>query len=302
VVIVARDIMRLEEGHAYIRDGALSPQTQRFHHISADLTDASECQRVIRETTAWNNGAPPDIVWCCHGSAHPTLLADTPTEQFRAQMDQNYFSSAYIAQAALQAWLPHKQPQQQQLSKPPMPNTPLPARHLIFTASFVALFPLAGYSPYSPSKAALRSLSDSLSMECELYAAAHPHEPRIRVHTLFPATILTEGYEAENRIKTDLTRKLEEADAGQTPAELARKAIAGLEAGQELVATDFLTGLVMTTVMGGSVRGGFRRGLGTWLVGCVAGIVMVVVRASMDRDVRRWGREHGPSGMRRAVE
>lgn len=87
-----------------------------------------------------------------------------------------------------------------------------------------------------------------------LYAAAYPNEPPIRLHTVFPANIHTESYEAENLIKSDLTKRLEEADEGQTPEVVAARSIRALESGQELVTTDILTGLVKHSVLGGSTR------------------------------------------------
>ncbi|KAK3374795.1 hypothetical protein B0H63DRAFT_480894 [Podospora didyma] len=302
VVVVARDAERLQQAVFYIQEGAIRPETQRFHFISADLTDPSEAQRIMGEVVAWNLGSPPDIVWCCAGATHPTLFIDTPVDQFRAIMDANYFTAVYMAQAALQAWLrPPLTPSSSktggttavQIAPPPLP------RHLIFTASFLSFYSITGYSPYSPSKAALRSLSDSLSQEMNLYAGAYPDQPRVRIHTVFPATIYTESYAAEDLIKTDVTKKLEEADEGQTAEEVARLSIRGLEAGQELIATDLLTRLVMTTVMGGSVRGGIWRGLGTWIVGCFISVVMLYVRATHDSVARKWGKENGASGMKR---
>ncbi|KAI1400459.1 NAD(P)-binding protein [Hypoxylon fuscum] len=248
VVIIARDQNRLHQGVEFIQQGAVNPQTQRFHQISSDLTSPSESVRVMEEIVSWNLGNPPDIVWCCVGSSHPTLFIDTPVSQFRAQMDNNYFTSLYMAHAVLTCWL--KTPK----GATAQPSTPAPARHLIFTASFLAFYTFTGYSTYSPSKAALRSLSDSLSQEMNLYAAAYPNEPPIRLHTVFPANIHTESYEAENLIKSDLTKRLEEADEGQTPEVVAARSIRALESGQELVTTDILTGLVKHSVLGGSTR------------------------------------------------
>lgn len=285
------------------QQGASSAKTQRFHYISADLVSASECARVIAEATALNDGAPPDIVWCCAGSSHPTLFIDTPVEQIPAQMDSNYFSSAYVAHAALRAWLKPADDDRPaaptaQHSKPAPPEP----RHLIFTSSFLGLYTIAGYAPYSPSKAALRSLSDTLSQETKLYEAAYPHRPAVRLHTVFPATIFTESYEAESRLKSDLTKKLEEDDSGQTADECARASIAGLERGDELVTTTWLTRLVMGTVLGGSLRNWFWVGLMDTVVAWIMALVMVFVRWDMDRKVMRWGREHGPSGMKRSSE
>ncbi|KAL2127738.1 hypothetical protein VTI74DRAFT_10245 [Chaetomium olivicolor] len=298
VIIAARDLDKLKESIAHISRAARFPDRQRFHHIRADVTTAPECARVVKEATTWNDGAPPDIVWCCSGSAHPTLFVDTPTEQFQTMMDSNYFSCAYMAHAVLNAWL--RSPAQVGTdSKTPSTSTlpPQPARHLIFTGSFVSFFSFAGFTPYAPSKAAVRALADSLSQEMNLYAGAHPDLPRVRVHAVFPATMPTQSLEDENRVKTDLTKALEEGDQVLSPAECARRAIAGLEAGEELVATSSIIRLVMTSVMGGSVRGGFWKGLVNTLLGWVVMIVMVFIRRDMDSKVMRWGRAHGASGM-----
>lgn len=246
--------------------------------------------RVVEEVTAWNSGNPPDIVWCCAGDTLPTLFIDTPVSEFERLMNNNYFTSLYMAHAILTSWLKTSKKQEEPGNDKP------PSRHLIFTASFLAFFSFAGYSPYSPTKSALRALSDNLSQEMNLYAAANPSEPRVRIHTVFPAAILTDSFAQENIIKTDLTKKLEGADTPQTPEQIAEKSIAALEKGHELVTTDILTALVKRSVLGGSVRGGFFRGLVDWVLVCVMGVVMVFVRDDMDRKVRSWGRLHGSSG------
>ncbi|KAI4861570.1 NAD(P)-binding protein [Hypoxylon rubiginosum] len=307
VVIVARNRGNLEEGIRYISQGARSPQTQRFHCIRADVTTAPECARVLAEAISWNNGSPPDIVWCCSGSAHPTLFIDTPLEQFQTMMDSNYFSCVYMAHAVLNSWLRPTagiDPATQETTaladrqKP----TRLPARHLIFTGSFVSFYSFTGFTPYSPSKAAIRALSDSLSQEMNLYAAAHPDLPRVRVHTVFPATMPTQSLDDENSVKTDLTKSLEEGDQIITPDECARRAIAGLESGEELVPTSTIIWAVMTSVLGGSARGGFWKGLLNTLTGWITLIVMVFIRWEMDTKVAKWGKKHGSSGMQKKKE
>lgn len=210
-------------------------------------------------------------------------------------MDANYFSSAYMAHAALRSWLKTGQgPKDEVFAKAGKPL----ARHIIFTSSFLALYPIAGYAPYSPSKAALRSLSDSLSQELNLYATANPYLPSIKIHTLFPATIFTEAFEAENRIKSDMTKMLEETDDGQTPEVVARKSIQGLESGHELITSDFLTRFVLSTMMGASKRGGFLTAFVDWILGCLGLLILVFVRRDMDRKVRNWGKLHGDSGVK----
>ncbi|KAI1133203.1 NAD(P)-binding protein [Nemania abortiva] len=292
VIIVARDVDHLRDGIAYISKGALKPEAQRFHYISADVTTASECARVVAEAIAWGNGSPPDIVWCCSGSAHPTLFKDTPTGQFQTMMDSNYFSCVYMAHAVLNVWLGSKSAAGNNAN-----GSSAAARHIIFTGSFVSFYSFAGFTPYAPSKAAVRALSDSLSQEMNLYAAAHPELPVVRVHTVFPATMPTQSLDDENAVKTDLTKSLEEGDQILVPDECARRAIAALERGEELVPTSTIIRLVMASVMGGSVRGGFWRGLANTVLGWITMVVMIFIRWEMDTKVRKWGKKHGSSGM-----
>lgn len=295
VILVARDEKKLAEGVEYISAASIS-KDQRFYHISADLSSPEEAVRVIAEATEWNSGSPPDTVWCCAGASSPTLFVDTEVSKFQSLMDSNYFSSVYMAHAALRAWV---RPEKEACADGPPAaeeNTP---RHLIFTASFLALYPIAGYAPYNPSKAALRTLSDQLSQEMNLCAAANPKTRAVKVHTIFPATIFTDSYEAENKIKSDLTKILEEADRGQTPGQVAQGSIRGLEKGHELITTDWMTRAVMCSTLGASIRGGFWKGLIDWLLGSLMLLVMVFVRIDMDRKVRNWGRLHGDTGMRR---
>ncbi|TGO35616.1 hypothetical protein BHYA_0152g00210 [Botrytis hyacinthi] len=291
IAIVARDPQKLQQVISYIQLGAANPSTQRFHHISADLCSATECARGGVE---WGG---PDTVWCCAGSAYPALFVDTPVEQIEKQMASNYMTSVYMAHATLRSWLkPLEDTQAGDAASSKAErksNTTPPARHLIFTASFVALYSFAGYAPYSPSKAALRSLSDSLSQEMNLYAAAFPEAPRVRVHTIFPATILTESYETENLTTHGLTLQLEEGDDGRTPHVIAERSIKGLEGGEEIITTDMLTRLVKEGVLGGSVRGGFGRVILSCILAGLMGIVMAFVRADMDRRARAWGRKFG---------
>ena len=118
------------------------------------------------------------------------------------------------------------------------------------------------------------------------------------IHTVFPGTILSDALIAENKLKSDLTKKLEEDDKGQTPDEVARYSIEGLERGEELVTTMWLTRLVMASVLGGSTRNGWAI-LDT-VLSWVMSLVMIFVRGDLNGKVRAWGREHGPSGLKRS--
>ncbi|KAM7187778.1 NAD(P)-binding protein [Naviculisporaceae sp. PSN 640] len=306
VVIVARTETKLQEAVEELKKTAAST-SQRFHYITADVTTAEECARVVSETTAWNNDSPPDIVWCCSGSAHPTLFIDTPIDKFQTMMDSNYFSCVYMAHAILNLWLrPPSNASHESVQSSPAAESknqgPKPERHLIFTGSFVSFFSFAGFTPYSPSKAAIRSLSDALSQEMNLYIGAHPSLAPVRIHTVFPSTMPTASLDSENAVKCDLTKFLEEGDEILSPEECARRAIRGLERGDEMVTTSTIIRLVGCASLGGSRRFPGRgimrlvKGLVDTLLAWVVVILMVFVRWDMDRKVRNWGRRFGASG------
>lgn len=324
VVIVARDVEKLEAALAYIsvspysttaplsevkQSAALRPGSQRLHYISADVTVPSENTRIVSEATAWNNGQPPDIVWANAGMAVPGLFLDTSIETLRSQMDVNYWAATYLAHAMLKSWL---QPPVSSFStsnargSESLAQSSFP-RHFVITSSTLAFCGIAGYTPYSPAKAALRSLSDSLRSELNLYAGAarrsspsspssafSPSIPDVKIHTVCPGTILTPGHTREETMKHPVTRILEEGDPAQTEDEVALAAFKGLERGDYLITTQFLGAAMRASALQGSPRNGW--GVLDTLFGWVTGVAWLFIGPDMERKVWRWGRENGVMG------
>ena len=258
----------------YAQAAAIRPSSQRFHYFSADLTNPSEPSRVIYEATAWNNGQTPEILFCCAGAARPGLFIDMSNSTIKEQMEVNYYSAAYMAHAFLQPWL----------QNPTTPKTKEP-KHIVFTSSIAAFLPIVGYSPYSPSKFAIRALSDLLSQELLLYQSICD----MRVHTVFPGTIFSPGLETENLTKPAITKKLEESDGGQTPEEVAASSMEGLERGEELITSGAIGLALKAGMLGCSRRNGW--GIVDTVMGWIVLIVLVLVRRDMDGTVRKWGKE-----------
>ncbi len=233
---------------------------------------------LIASAIAWNGGRPIDIVWCVAGMSTPLLWADEAAlAAARRNMDVNYWGAAELSHAVLREWLdpaagPYAQP-----------------RHLVFTASVLALFAVVGYAPYNPSKWALRGLADTLAQEMLLY----PDHP-VRVHVVYPGTILSPGLEREERTKPEITRLLEKDDPRQTPDEVAAKAIRGLEQGKHFVTVAFLGELMRFGVMGGSLRNNWLVDtLGAW----VLAPIWFFVLWWMHGDIRAYAKKHGhPAG------
>ena len=145
---------------------------------------------------------------------------------------------------------------------------------------------MAGYTPYTPTKTALRALSESLSQKILLYAS---HTAPIRTHCVLPGTIFTPGLEIENSTKPGITKQLEESEGGQTAEEVALETLRGLEGGGENVSTgEWLWRAMKAGILGGSRRAGW--GMLDLVMSWVVGIVLVVVRRKMDGKVRIWER------------
>lgn len=282
IIIVARTVSKLEAALQKIQASALDSSTQRFHFLSADLTSPDAVETMMRSATEWNANHPPDIVFCCAGASHPGLFAELPTQILTEQMNTDYFSAAYTAHAAIRNWLSHSP-----CSPGAAARTAAEPKHLIFVSSVAALLPFVGYSPYTPAKAAVRALSETLAQELLLYA----HHTPIATHCVFPATILSPGYEREQLVKPGITKKLEEVDDGQSPAEVARETVKGLERGEGTVVTSGWQGMALRAgMLGGSRRSGF--GVLDTVLSWVVGVVLVLVRRDMDDKVRAWGREN----------
>lgn len=267
---------------------------QRFHYISADLDKPEESARVVAETTVWNSGSPPDVVWCYAGGLRLTLpFVDVSVPRLREKMVNNYFTSVYMARAIIQAWLDTSsvdtssaadaRPIVGASQKAAAENT----RRLLFTAPSIVFRSSTLYGTYSPTMEALRSLSDSLSQKMNLYAVTTP----IRAHTVHPEAICAEPYVTGDNPEMMEFMKLMESYKGQGAKQVAQFYVRRLGISLIRITMTLLTKLAMYIIFGGSIGGGFWKGLLDLLITCVISLVMAFVRMAMDGMIRRWVRE-----------
>ncbi|KPI35972.1 3-ketodihydrosphingosine tsc10 [Cyphellophora attinorum] len=274
IVIVARDTAKLDSAISTIQSAASSPTSQRFLSLSYDLTDPKSAPEILARVTEWNNHTPPDVVWCCAGFCIPSFFADADIKTLRDQMDTLYWSCAYMAHATLNLW---KRPTAstttdseanslkssgtQRSAKDALP------RHLIFTCSCLAFFPTAGYAPYSPAKAAMRALADTLQPEIAVWNGA-----RLSANP----SISSAAPSHEIRLST-------------SPDEVAAAALRGLDAGEIAVTTNFVGNLMRGCGMGGTLRMGVMDVFWNFL----GSIVILFFNWDFVKQSQRWGREKG---------
>ena len=302
IAIVARDTAKLKSALFQIQSAASAPNTQRFLSLSYDLTDPRSAPEILRKITEWNHGSPPDVVWCCAGYCIPSFFADADIKTLREQMDVLFWSCAYMAHATLNLW---KQPNSSSsaLSTSTTGTTKEPqTRHLIFTSSCLAFFPVAGYAPYSPAKAAMRCLADTLQQEIAVWNGARHHKPsattkaspgappaEIQLHTIFPMGISSPSFTNEEAIKPAITKEFEKSDKPQTPDQVADAAIAGLDKGEQMITTMLLGHLMKGAGHGASLRWTFMDVFWNWL----GQVIAMFVGWDFLKQGTKWGEEHG---------
>lgn len=253
------------------------------------MTKPEENDRIIAEVTAWNNNQAPDVVWANAGMSLPKLLLDAPVKELRQQMDLNYFSAVFLAQSTLKTWT-----KPASSAESSTPRTLLP-RHFIMTSSSACFVGVAGYAPYSPSKAALRNLGDVLREEVQLYNGGRHHSsgspnPEIKIHIVCPGTILTPGHTNEQTTKHPVTMILEDGDPAQSEDEVAAASVKELEKGYYLIATNLLAKAMRVSALCGSPRN-------NWFIDTVfswaTSIAWLFIQPDMEGKVWKWGKKNG---------
>lgn len=107
----------------------------------------------------------------------------------------------------------------------------------------------------------------------------------IDVHCVFPATIYSPGYENEQKTKPEVTKIIEGPDSGQTPEQVAKAALQGLDRGQALINTEILGPIMRCNMKGPSPKNGILD----FVYGFVASIVMPFVLKDFEQKVIKYG-------------
>ncbi|KAM0755011.1 putative oxidoreductase [Meredithblackwellia eburnea MCA 4105] len=204
VSIVSRSEDKLKKALVEIETHRQNP-SQIFKSYSCDLTSTESSITTLNAACSAHNSLSPDFIFACAGSSTPKFFLDATPDEHWKFMEYNYKTTVCTIHEGVK-----RMKEEGKRGK------------VVLTASVLGMMGFAGYSTYAPSKFAIRGLADSLRNEFLLYD--------ISIHLFLPATIFSPSFfEHESKIKPDLCKKIEGADEGMSPLEVAKRMIWGLE-------------------------------------------------------------------------
>ncbi|NJP20631.1 MAG: SDR family oxidoreductase [Hydrococcus sp. CRU_1_1] len=200
VSIIARDRAKLESAKIEIEAAKVNPSQQIFT-FAANVRHGAQIEEAIQ--TCITTLGTPDILITSAGIARPGYFQEIPIEVFEETMAINYFGTLY----SIKAVLPSMEKQQK--------------GHIVLISSGAGLIGIYGYTPYSPSKFALRGLAESLRGELKPIG--------IQVSIVYPPDTDTPQLEAENKTKPPETKLITGTAKIFTADAVAREIIKGIE-------------------------------------------------------------------------
>lgn len=219
VTIIARNEADLEKAQKDIEGKRMDKLNQVIKAISLDLTKFTpekekKYSKIVKNIIGEDERVDA-IINCC-GSSIPGRFIDLSHEQFKSQMDVNYFSAVNLTKALL----PTMQKRSARMIEDDENSEDCGT--IIFVSSICGLLSFYGYSAYSASKFALVGLAQALQMELRPF--------KIGVMLSFPGDTDTPGYEEENQIKPKITRDISKASSIADPGMVAESIIRDMKA------------------------------------------------------------------------
>jgi len=237
--LLGRDPAKLSAAAAAVR--AQTPSTPKTVTQPADVAEESSLLAALHSAEAVHG--PIDILITSAGVARPGYFEEIPVSVFERTMAVNYFGTLYAIKAVV----------------PGMRTRGRGA--VVLISSGAGLVGLFGYTPYAPSKFALRGLAESL--RAELKPAG------ITVTIVYPPDTDTPQLVEENLTKPPETKALTAGGGLWTADDVARVTLAAVREGRF------------------SVTPGFQLTLLSWIHSLIAPIL----RWSFDRIATRARRE-----------
>ncbi|KAK4050955.1 3-dehydrosphinganine reductase [Microbotryomycetes sp. JL201] len=203
VTIVSRSASKLEKALNQVEQHRQSPN-QKLASYSCDLTSAKDAAETVTRACQAHHNLAPDYIFACAGGCTPRMFLEAEVDDHMKALEWNFKTALCTVHEGVKMMK-----EQGRKGK------------IVFTTSVLSMFGFAGYSTYCPSKFAIRGLADALRNELIMYD--------IDVSVFIPASIFSPGFENEQAMKSDITKRIEGPDDGVKPEQAARYMIKGLE-------------------------------------------------------------------------
>ena len=199
VGIVARDSDALNQAAKEI-EAEKASQSQFVDTIVCDTTDMGALKPLLEAFIAGHG--VPDVLVNNVGYAKPDYIQNMTLDDFKSNMDVNYYGQLVPTLILLPFFMEAKQ------------------GHIAFVSSLGGVVGIIGYAAYTPTKAALIGLSETLRHELKPY--------NIDISVLYPPDTDTPGFEIENISKPPETAILSETANLCTAEKVAEVFVEGL--------------------------------------------------------------------------
>ncbi|GJN92871.1 hypothetical protein Rhopal_005911-T1 [Rhodotorula paludigena] len=206
VTIVSRNQAKLDKALAELETHRQAA-SQVLQAHACDLTNPAAAAETVRAACKAHASSSPDHIFACAGGSVPGLFTETSAEEHWKCMEWNFRTCLNTVHEGIKL----------------MKEDGKRDGRVVLTSSVLAYMSFIGYSTYSPSKYAIRGLAEALRNELMLYG--------ISVHLFAPATIHSPGFDREQQVKPEVTKKIEGVDEGNSPDYVAKQMIKGVERG-----------------------------------------------------------------------
>eukprot|EP00127_Corallochytrium_limacisporum_P000696 Clim_evm15s23 gene=Clim_evmTU15s23 len=263
VTIIARDEKKLQVAKKEIEKVSSPASDATVSYIPSDVTDRSRIGKAIEDIA--NDQGGIDVLVCAAGMALPQLIGVMPEDSCQKHVNLNYLGFVNTAISALELG--------------GMKETGKGI--IVGVGSTCSVMGFAGYTQYCGSKYAIKGFCDAVRNEV---AATN-----IKIKLFLPGTMLTPGYEEEEKLKPEITKKIEGTTHNAT-AEEAADSLASLIAGPAyLGSNDFETNLLLPITSGLVPR---RNVFLDAFIAPIMTLLTPVVRAEHDGYVKKWVKEN----------
>jgi 3-dehydrosphinganine reductase len=207
--LVARDPTRLEAAKLSIT--AANPKSPVVATIPADVSVEAELLAALRSAEGAHGLV--DVLIACAGVSTPGYFEEIPVDVFERAMAVNYFGTLYPLKAVIPEMRRRK------------------AGAVILISSGAGLHGFFGYTPYSPTKFALRGLAESLRAEMK--------GTGVHVMIVYPPDTDTKQLAEENQTKPVETAAITAKGGLWSAEDVARVTLEGLAARRFVVTPGF---------------------------------------------------------------